>query len=75
MHDRLLDVLEDLGVVTPEAMALRAGCGFPGMRILQFAFGSDRVRLARNERLYFVRVEPNEMAVLADVDVDFLSIG
>ena len=32
---------EDLGVVTPAVERLRRGWGFPGMRILQFAFGAD----------------------------------
>jgi 4-alpha-glucanotransferase len=47
--DRLFDTLretlgelpiiaEDLGVITPEVNALRERFGFPGMRILQFAF-------------------------------------
>jgi 4-alpha-glucanotransferase len=31
-------VAEDLGVITPEVTALRERFGFPGMRILQFAF-------------------------------------
>ncbi len=34
-------VAEDLGVVTPEVKALRDRYAFPGMRVLQFAFGSD----------------------------------
>ncbi len=33
-------VAEDLGVITPEVEALRDRFGFPGMKILQFAFGS-----------------------------------
>jgi 4-alpha-glucanotransferase len=33
---------EDLGVITPEVDALRDKFGFPGMRVLQFAFGNDR---------------------------------
>lgn len=33
-------IAEDLGVITPEVTALREGLGFPGMRILQFAFDS-----------------------------------
>ena len=33
-------IAEDLGLITPEVTALRKACGFPGMRILQFAFGS-----------------------------------
>jgi 4-alpha-glucanotransferase len=31
-------IAEDLGVITPEVNALREKLGFPGMRILQFAF-------------------------------------
>ena len=34
-------IAEDLGFITPEVEALRLGQGFPGMRILQFAFGTD----------------------------------
>ena len=34
-------IAEDLGVITPDVVALRDACGFPGMRILQFAFGDD----------------------------------
>lgn len=33
-------VAEDLGIITPEVDALRARYGLPGMKILQFAFGS-----------------------------------
>jgi 4-alpha-glucanotransferase len=33
-------IAEDLGVITPEVTALRKSLGFPGMRILQFAFDS-----------------------------------
>ena len=35
-------VAEDLGVITPEVEALRDKLKFPGMKILQFAFDSDR---------------------------------
>ena len=34
-------VAENLGVITPEVEAIRHEFGFPGMSILQFAFGSD----------------------------------
>jgi len=33
-------IAEDLGVITPDVEALRDNFGFPGMKILQFAFGS-----------------------------------
>jgi 4-alpha-glucanotransferase len=34
-------IAEDLGVITPEVTALRERFGFPGMKILQYAFGWD----------------------------------
>lgn len=40
-------IAEDLGVITPEVEKLRDDFGLPGMKILQFAFGSD----AENENL------------------------
>ncbi len=38
---RLPVVAEDLGRVTPEVHALRDQLGYPGMRVVQFAFGAD----------------------------------
>jgi 4-alpha-glucanotransferase len=32
---------EDLGLITPDVVELREACGFPGMKIVQFAFGGD----------------------------------
>ncbi|RMG16738.1 MAG: 4-alpha-glucanotransferase [Planctomycetota bacterium] len=41
-HPRALPVVaEDLGVITEDVEELLAATGFPGMRILQFAFGED----------------------------------
>jgi 4-alpha-glucanotransferase len=34
-------IAEDLGYITPEVHALRERWDFPGMRVLQFAFGDD----------------------------------
>jgi 4-alpha-glucanotransferase len=34
-------VAENLGVITPEVEAIRGEFGFPGMSVLQFAFGND----------------------------------
>ena len=39
--DRLPFVAENLGVITPEVEAIRERLRFPGMAILQFAFGKD----------------------------------
>lgn len=36
-------IAEDPGVIAPEVEALRDICGFPGMRILQMAFGNDSI--------------------------------
>ncbi|HJU99860.1 MAG TPA: 4-alpha-glucanotransferase [Burkholderiaceae bacterium] len=44
LHDaigRMPIIAEDLGLITPDVDALRKQFGFPGMRILQFAFDSD----------------------------------
>lgn len=43
-------VAEDLGIITPEVDALRLAFGFPGMKILQFAFdgGEDNPYLPKN---------------------------
>jgi 4-alpha-glucanotransferase len=38
---RLPVVAENLGLITPEVEALRREFGFPGMAVLQFAFGTD----------------------------------
>lgn len=37
-------IAEDLGVITAEVTALRDGFQLPGIRILQFAFGTDPMR-------------------------------
>lgn len=34
-------IAEDLGLITPEVSTLRKRTGFPGMRVLQFAFSGD----------------------------------
>ena len=43
-------VAEDLGLITPDVEALRRRFGFPGMRVLQFAFdgGADNPHLPHN---------------------------
>lgn len=34
-------IAEDLGLITPDVIELRDGLGFPGMKVLQFAFGGS----------------------------------
>ena len=43
-------IAEDLGVITPDVEELRDTLGFPGMRILQFAFSSEQTETDRPER-------------------------
>ncbi|MDP8921653.1 MAG: 4-alpha-glucanotransferase [Chloroflexota bacterium] len=37
-------VVEDLGDITPDVIRLREALGFPGMKVLQFAFGEEAQR-------------------------------
>ena len=48
-------VAEDLGLITDEVRALLAATGFPGMKVLQFAFGDD----AQNPYLPHNYLDPN----------------
>ncbi|MBT1071604.1 4-alpha-glucanotransferase [Pelotalea chapellei] len=53
MHNVLGDlpiIAEDLGLITPDVVQLLDNCGYPGMKILQFAFdsGSDNPYLPHN---------------------------
>lgn len=34
-------IAEDLGIITPKVKKMKDECGFPGMKILQFAFNAD----------------------------------
>ena len=62
-------IAEDLGILTPEVVALRQTIGLPGMRILQFAFDghSDNSYLPHN-------FEPNTVVYTGTHDND-TSIG
>ena len=42
LGDDLPIIAEDLGVITAEVKAIRDEFGFPGMKILQFAFGGEQ---------------------------------
>lgn len=68
-------IAEDLGAITPEVEALRDEFGFPGMRILEYAFGGD----ARNRDLPH-NYERNTVAYTGTHDNDttagwFASLG
>ena len=36
-------IAEDLGVITEEVRDLRINCGFPGMKVLEFAFSAEEI--------------------------------
>jgi 4-alpha-glucanotransferase len=58
-------IAEDLGDITDDVTRLRLDCGFPGMRILHFAFGGD----AANPYLPH-HYEPNTVAYTGTHDND-----
>ena len=58
-------IAEDLGLISADVIALRKSLGLPGMRVLQFAFGSD----ANNPHLPF-NYEPDTVAYTATHDND-----
>lgn len=60
-------VAEDLGHITPDVHALRDACGFPGMKVLQYAFGGD----ATHEYLPH-NYAPNVLACTGTHDTDTL---
>lgn len=39
--ERFPVIAEDLGYLTPDVYELLEGCGFPGMKVLEFAFGAN----------------------------------
>jgi 4-alpha-glucanotransferase len=58
-------IAEDLGVITPDVVALRNRYGLPGMRVLQFAFGEgpNNPHLPQN-------ITPNNIAYTGTHDND-----
>ncbi len=44
-------IAEDLGIITPEVESMLQGTGFPGMNVLQFAFGEDEDEYTENKYL------------------------
>lgn len=60
-------IAEDLGVITPDVDALRKACGFPGMRVLQFAFGESD---AAERRFLPHNHEPDTVAYTGSHDND-----
>lgn len=62
-------VAENLGLITPEVEALREQFGYPGMSILQFAFGGDgqasefKPHLFPHERVVYTGTHDNDTTV------------
>jgi len=60
-------IAEDLGVITPDVDALRKAFDFPGMRILQFAWGDD---VTAERRFLPHRHEPDSVVYTGTHDND-----
>jgi len=45
-------IVEDLGMITPDVELLREALGFPGMKVLQFAFGDDAHGVPKGQNPY-----------------------
>ncbi|MCC6174585.1 MAG: 4-alpha-glucanotransferase [Chloroflexi bacterium] len=58
---RIPMIVEDLGEITPDVIALRERLGFPGLKVLQFAFGDDaQVTIPQGKNPYLPHnYEPN----------------
>ncbi|MDR2443643.1 MAG: 4-alpha-glucanotransferase [Deltaproteobacteria bacterium] len=63
-HKSLNIIAEDLGVITPDVTALRRRFNFPGMRVLQFGFGSDQPLSSHTP----FRIEPDNLVFSATHD-------
>jgi 4-alpha-glucanotransferase len=59
-------IAEDLGIITPEVDALRRQFGFPGMKVLQFAFDGD----VHNRYLPHNYTDPNYVVYTGTHDND-----
>lgn len=67
--DALPIVAEDLGLITPDVDALRHAAGFPGMSVLQFAFGSGA------DNLYLPHNLPRDTVVYSGTHDNDTTIG
>lgn len=59
-------VAEDLGVITPPVEELRRGLGYPGMKVLQFGFGTEAVHAPsqiRADTVAYTGTHDNDTAV------------
>ena len=64
-------VVEDLGEITPDVVELRERLGFPGMKVLQFAFGEDARGVPTGENPYLPHnYEPDFVAYTGTHDND-----
>jgi 4-alpha-glucanotransferase len=63
-------VAENLGVITPEVEAIRHRFGFPGMAILQFAFGTDEQALSFRPHNY-----PRELVAYSGTHDNDTTVG
>ena len=65
-------IAENLGVITDEVEKIRTDCGFPGMKILQFAFNNDKwtEESSKNKDLPHNYVSPDNIVYTGTHDND-----
>lgn len=64
-------IVEDLGEITPDVIALREALGFPGMKVLQFAFGDDAHGVPQGQNPYLPHnYDPNYVVYSGTHDND-----
>jgi 4-alpha-glucanotransferase len=64
-------IVEDLGEITPDVIVLREALGFPGMKVLQFAFGDDAYGTPQGENQYLPHnYDPNYVVYTGTHDND-----
>lgn len=64
-------IVEDLGEITPDVIALREELGFPGMKVLQFAFGDDAFGTPKGRNPYLPHnYDPNYVVYTGTHDND-----
>jgi len=72
---RIRMIVEDLGLITPDVEELRDALGFPGMKVLQFAFGDDAVGIPKGLNPYLPHNYTPNCAVYTGTHDNNTSVG
>jgi 4-alpha-glucanotransferase len=72
---RIPMIVEDLGEITPDVIALREELRFPGMKVLQFAFGDDAVGVPKGRNPYLPHNYTSDCVVYTGTHDNDTTIG